>query len=414
MTLPYQVLWIDDEHEKFSNFKEEAADYGIELVAFKSVERGIQYLRDNLKNINVVLLDAKAFVTEGQAEKTESLDALREACSQIDQLAVHKVLEKFVYSGQKGFVSTADFRQLYPNFYDKTDPDDAPRLFEDLKAAADRQKHTQLRQRYADAFAACTTAYAGERAEQLLYQILPALDQPALDHNLDLAFNSLRQLAEVICSAACARGFLPTECVTSRGVNLTNCAQLIICKRPIKVSETHTARLVDPLFPEIIAEAFEWLTSIVHNGSHIPLTEASPKLRSLRERVRTPYLRAAITYQLLDVLVCFKSLLDDPTFVTRFQRTYALTPITSVVTDASAATFVPGTVTQVLSNRAVFVADGTIDNVHIDHMKIAPNNLYEGLRIEAVLIPNDQRAGTKKVQRIRPLQSAIGANITSS
>lgn len=403
-TLPYQVLWIDDEHDAFSQFKDEAADHGINLVAFKSVEKGIQHLRQNLEIFNVVLLDAKSFMTEDQATDTGSLAALSAACSQIDQLAAHKVLEKFVYSGQKGFVKTEDFRQMYPNFYDKTAPDDAPRLFEDLKTAADRQKHTQLCQRYADAFAACAPAYAGARAEQLLYQILPALDQPALDHNLDLAFNSLRQLAEVICAAACAHGLLPNECITVRGVNLTNCAQLILCKKPIRVSETHIARLVGPLFPEIIAESFEWLTSIVHNGSHIPLTEASPKLLSLREHVRTPYLQAAITYQLLDVLVCLKSQLEDSAFVTRFQRTFILTSIATGVA-ATTAAFVPGTVTQVLPNRAVFVADGSSAQAYVAQSLVTRHTLTEGRRIEAVLVDNEQRPGQKKVQDLREIPS---------
>ena len=55
----YKVLWIDDEHEGMSGFKGDAKVNGIQLVPYKSLNKGVSELKKNYQIYDGVLLDAK-------------------------------------------------------------------------------------------------------------------------------------------------------------------------------------------------------------------------------------------------------------------------------------------------------------------------------------------------------------------
>jgi response regulator RpfG family c-di-GMP phosphodiesterase len=60
----YNILWIDDEHEKLVGFKLQARQKGIILTAFKSKDAGIAELQVNYSSYDAILLDAKFFENE--------------------------------------------------------------------------------------------------------------------------------------------------------------------------------------------------------------------------------------------------------------------------------------------------------------------------------------------------------------
>ena len=67
----YNILWIDDEHEKLSGIKGRARRNGIILKPFKSLNSGIDELEKNYSLYDGVLLDAKCFENEDDSTGSE-------------------------------------------------------------------------------------------------------------------------------------------------------------------------------------------------------------------------------------------------------------------------------------------------------------------------------------------------------
>ena len=64
MSKKYNILWIDDEHEKMNGFKLQAAQNDILLKPYKSKNAGILEIQNNYPLYDGVLFDAKFFEDE--------------------------------------------------------------------------------------------------------------------------------------------------------------------------------------------------------------------------------------------------------------------------------------------------------------------------------------------------------------
>lgn len=371
----YKILWIDDQYETLDNFQLKAERNGILLEGFKSFEEGFAYLDSHLNEFSGVLLDARFFSSRDDEPGDETLTGLSLAVSRLDQLHTSEKLPWFILSGQADLERNSFFSETYGKHYVKFNEVSEQALFVAIKDAADKLVHTRMRHQYADAFAACTSRYAGERAGRLLYDVLAALHEPQLTHGDDLAFNTLRQILEEVFMAACSHGFLPPECIANGKVNITNSGQLLSGK-PVKVSNTQQAKLHNSLMPEVLADLIDTLVSLTHNGSHAATPATSSRLIALRQSVRTPYLQAALTYQILDLLVWFKTLLDDTT--TRAGWHYTALPVSGAV--------ITGKVERITaSDWGTFRADSNGAKASISPNLVRTHSLKMGQIIQVIL-----------------------------
>lgn len=374
----YNVLWLDDKFEEYGDFVNEAKFSDIVLKGFKSFESGFAHLEQNIFAYDAVLLDAMFFEYEDQVDGMDTVVALRKAINRLAELRGKRNIPYFIQSGQPGYQKDKQLRSAFSErYYDKSNPNDSTALFKDIKREADAQLETQMRHRYADAFAACTSQYAGERAGRLLYEALAAVHKPELTHGDDLAFNTLRQILEEVFMAACSHNLLPPECLANGKVNITNSGQLLSGKT-VKVSNTHQAKLHDALLPEALADLIYTVISLTHNGSHAAAPATSSRLISLRQSVRTPYLQAALTYQILDLLVWFKVLLDDTTTAARTGWYYAALP-------ASGAAIAGKIEKLTSSGGAIFIADADGTKASISPPLVTSRSLTAGQTIQVVL-----------------------------
>ena len=374
----YSVLWIDDEFEELGPLADQAARIAIKLVGFASVEAGFEELEKDLSRYDAILLDAKSFEKKNQVRGTEHERALDQARDKIMALKHKKFFPYFVFTGQKGLQNDSSFTRRYEGqYFKKGSPDETERLFAAIKQEVDAQPETQLRHRYAPAFAACTSQYAGERAGRLLYEMLAALHEPELTHGDDLAFNTLRQILEELFIAACNHGLLPPECLTHGKVNITNSGQLLAGKT-VKVSNTQQAKLHSALLPEVLADLIETLVSLTSNGSHAAAPVASSRLISLRQSVRTPYLQAALTYQILDLLVWFKALLDDATKMAQADWHLTSLPVSGAA--------IAGKIEKITaSGGAIFIADADGAKASISPNLVTTRSLTAGQSVQVIL-----------------------------
>ncbi|MFC6223928.1 hypothetical protein ACFP2F_11810 [Hymenobacter artigasi] len=391
----YRVLWIDDEFDKLTELVGHAIDNDITLVGFSSVEAGFEHLRQNLSRYDAILLDAKSFEKKGQQSGTESIRALSEARDQINALRYEKYFPYFVLTGQKGLQDDETFGQQY-TFFRKGSLAETEALFAAIKTAVDEQPESQLRSRYQPAFAACTDQFVSEKAGRLLAKVLAVVEKPQSNHDDDTQFNNLRKIVEGVFHAAQRFGILPAECIPRGEVNLANCTEFLSGKR-IQVSSQLYAVPRSALMPKLLGQATRVFLDLTSSGSHEDGPATSSNLLELRQRVKTPYLLAALTYQVMDLLVWFKDFVSDPNALSTHRNAWTLP------TTITPETYVHGTVTNVRHTAAVFVATDTNEQAHIHKSQIDAHGLNEGMKIEAVLKANNRDATRKEVKTVRLL-----------
>ena len=379
MSKLYKVLWIDDDHDTWgADLKGEAFDNGIQLVGFASVEEGFEHLRQYLPTFDAVLLDAMAFELKGQKPGTESersLDLAREKLASLE-----RVLPWLVLTGQPDLHGSASFNHRYERYYRKGEDEEIKRLFTDIKNKIEAQPEHQLRARYADAFAACTNQVVSEVACRLLVKVLQVVETPQSNHDDDSQFNNLRKIVEEIFIAALRHQLLPSECIPRGKVNIANCVTFF-SGEPTKVSDIQRALPRARLLPRALVQAVHAYTNLTSSGSHSAGLDNPNNLVELRQRVRTPYLLAALTYQILDLLVWFKSVVEDPLALRTYQNAWIIDP---------PLTYVSGVVTHINAARTAgtFIAhNGSSALIYKSTLSDSSLNLREGTVIEAVLGP---------------------------
>lgn len=152
----YNILWLDDQHEKMKPFKLQAKQLGIEFICFKSVD-GLDELEKNYKVFDGILLDAKFFEREDDQSGSENIKALVKAKERIIQLP--KKFTPFVLTGQSKLFNDDTFNMIFPNYYRKGNDGDVTQLFADLIREAENLEDTQIKHNHRDVFELFSLGY---------------------------------------------------------------------------------------------------------------------------------------------------------------------------------------------------------------------------------------------------------------
>lgn len=320
MSKIYKALWLDDKPDPL--MIDVALTHGIIIKHFKSNQEGFSYLAQHLSEVDAVILDAISFQHQWQDPGTESIRALDEALSKLAELRHKKNLPYFILSGQPNLKSEQDATSRYENFYAKSE--DEQQLFDDLKTKVDAQEERQLRYDYAPAFEACVSAVVSEKAGRKLLEALLACKNPQANHQDDTTFTTLRIIIDEVFSAAIRHQLLPRECAPGGNVNLSNCAKLL-SGSSTPISATHRAVLASRLLPNILVIPVQTCLGLTSTASHADQIGTIADLTSYRQTIRTPYLLIALTHQVMDLLVWFKTLVFDSSRLIRSQTTWTIT-----------------------------------------------------------------------------------------
>ena len=300
-SIRYKVLWIDDEYEELSGFKFQAKREGIDLVAFKSLNGGINEIQKNCEFYDGVLLDAKFYKDEDDKQGAEDTDNVHRAKEQLLQLK--KKFEIFILTGQAEAYDDTSFNKSFLKVYKKGSIKDNERLFQDLKEAASKQVDTQLRYTYKRVFDVCSEKYIGEYAAKDILSLLKVENES----NSSSDFNTIRKIIEDLFKAFNKFKLLPTEFVESQ-VALNPSSIFLagkeqnektnpIYKKYKNKEETH-------IHPQI-AYFIKSILYVVQNASH------RSEIDEYVHQIRTPFLFKSVLFQLFDVLIWFKDYVDS-------------------------------------------------------------------------------------------------------
>ena len=95
MKTRYEVIWIDDEWDKMTQFKEECeVIHHINLHPFRTQKAGMDALDNDIKKWDAVLLDAKMF-DQSEDNEVAKLDGLRKAIEHINQLSLRRKIRPY-------------------------------------------------------------------------------------------------------------------------------------------------------------------------------------------------------------------------------------------------------------------------------------------------------------------------------
>ncbi|GAB3307899.1 hypothetical protein GCM10027348_39340 [Hymenobacter tenuis] len=403
----YKVLWIDDECDTWGvDLQGDALDNEIILKGFTSVEAGFEHLREDLSRYDAILLDVISFEKKEQKKGTESETALDQARDHIMSLKHEKVFPFFVLTGQKTKQDDKSFVQRYEGkLYKKGSTEDKAKLFAAIKLAVDEQPEAQLRERHAQAFAACTEQLLGEAAGRLLVKVLLDVEKSKSNHDDDAQFNNLRQLVEAFLYAAHRHQLLPTQCLKAGQVNLTSSSIFFSGRQVDPPQGGDSIKMLRPILPAVLAQSLRALIDLTNNGSHYQQSQqitqidretTRKKLQELREQVKTPYLLASLTYQLLDLLVWMKNILADTQVLSQLQNSWE-------IISPSTGGYISGTISHLFTTGGGVFKSADSEESFMGKTVMSARVLQVGDSIEVILKPSS-RAGGRYAKEVANLK----------
>ena len=364
----YNILWIDDEHETLTGTKGRAKRNGINLIAFKSLNNGMDELERNYPFYDGVLLDAKFFENEDDVKGTEDTYNVHRAKERLLQLK--KKFKVFVLTGQAEAYEDNTFKKAFTKVYKKGSDEEIDRLFSDIKVAAATQEDTQIRHSYKRVFDVCTERYIGELASQDILNLLKVNDETNIDHH----FNTIRKVVEDLYIAFNKFNLLPAEFVTP-GVALNESSKFLAGKGSdgSLFSEKGYQHLEETHLSKQIALYLRSILSVTQAGSH--RSEIDVHVRT----IKTPYLLKSVFFQLLDVLVWFKMYVDSNPKTENWLKVE-----TAAEAAEPAAELIHGKVINIHPQNgfAFFKPDAIGDNIFIPPHLVTNHSLTEGMPVQ--------------------------------
>lgn len=383
MTKKYHVLWLDDEHESLRNIRNAAYEHDIELRPFTSFEEGFAYLEANLSLVDAVLLDARFFISSTQGAGSEDAQALSNAKARLEQLSNRRRLPFFILSGQERYENNSDFKEAYGQHYRKYSPEDKARLWAAIKQDADKSHLTQLRHRYAEAFAAFSPNHLSEEASKHLFATLAFLHDPNAVGDGEEYFNGLRKVIEALFQAAHRRGLLADECVP-KGVPNLQWASLFLGGHTVTYDKEggRTVSPAGPCFPPRLAESLKDVLKATNALSHLgtETTAARDLLAQTKPYVNTPYLLASLTYQLLDILIWYRAYAIAHPDAAANRAAWVYPPEFTPVSAAPAITKIGRVNNITAAGLGFFLEDGKTDSRIDGHLIPSDLVTHHGLR----------------------------------
>lgn len=236
MNTTYEVIWIDDEWDKMTQFKEECkVIHQINLHPFRTQKEGMQALDNNPGKWDAILLDAKIF---DQSEENEEarLVGLRKAIEHIDKTSFRRSIPYFISTGQPDLMDDDTFKEVFGEYYIKGKDD--LRLIDDIIKAACNSTRFQVKSLYFDAIE--QLSLLNEYAARFMLDILETMHFPSshIDFNPVLYYNQLRQILEWNFRNANKYAIIPDKCIVNDKVNLNQCCYYL-CGKNATATEVH-------------------------------------------------------------------------------------------------------------------------------------------------------------------------------
>lgn len=269
MKTRYDVIWIDDEWDKMTQFKEECeVIHHIFLHPFRTQKAGMDALDRSLKKWDAILLDAKMFDLSEENE-TATTVGLSKAIKHINQLSLRRSLPYFISTGQPDLMKDETFKNWVGKYYIKGRDD--LQLIDDIKKAVGESTRFQVKTFYPEAIEQLSKL--NEDAKEHILDILETMHFPEShpDFNPVLYYNKLRQILEWNFREANKFAIIPDECIENGNVNLNQCSCYLSGKDAVKIGVRYGEKRdgdFDRIVPLYIENMMFMILNIGNINSH--------------------------------------------------------------------------------------------------------------------------------------------------
>lgn len=299
-----KVLWIDDQHDdaEMIQFQIEAEHEGFLLEGYKSFEEGFEALERNLDLYDVILLDGMFFEKKGQDLGTEDEVGIGMAIARINELKTLKVFPFFVLSGKENFTKTENpfLKANKSKCFDKTNPSDITRLFNELRMAALELPDAQLKHKYQNVLEACSSDLLGEENFSRLLLLAKHVEDMVITSNTEDMLNSLRKIIERIFICLGEKEIIPQTILNNRG-------WINGCRRFLRNNHSEFEQ-VSELVPRLVSENIYRLLNIVQDASHAE-GELRFNVDAYIKSSKSDYFYRSCIFLLFDLILWFKEFL---------------------------------------------------------------------------------------------------------
>ena len=298
----YNILWIDDEWDKMTTFKQECEEiHGLHLEPFRTRKAGMEAFEHDIDHWHAVLLDAKMF--DESENEVASLDGLRKAKQRLDELKIKKAIPYFISTGQPDLTSDSIFKASFGDFFVKGKDD--VRLIETMLKEIAKSDIVQVQHMYQDVFEALSSLEIYDITTNILSDIFVAMHFPANDPNFKPVhhYNQLRQLLEYLFRACNKVGMIPDQCLAGSNINLNQCSMYLAGKDCLKAGVRY-GNPGEKVIPEYIESFIRAILDFGNTHSHTVELSADDqsKIEFIFHTKKSRYIIFGLTMQICEVI----------------------------------------------------------------------------------------------------------------
>lgn len=298
MSEKYNVLWIDDQHEKMKAVHKTATDFNIKLWPYKSMNGGCKELKANISKYDAVLLDAKFFENESDMPGTEDTRWVHKTKDFIRDL--DKTLDYFVWTGQAKTYASPEFNNAFPHVFDKGLDKDEDALFKKLVEVCENRTETKLKHKYPNSIAVCDDNYIGKKEFSRVFQIIKDIEHPENIINQQDALSPIRKILEAIFKKLNNIGLIPDEIQNGQGA--INGASIFLAG--INNEYSYEEELIHP----VISESIRHLIGLTQDASHNEGNKLGAD--TYLSNTSNTFLYQSLCYSMIEVLEYLKPFID--------------------------------------------------------------------------------------------------------
>ena len=299
MSEKYNVLWIDDQHEKMKAVHKTATDFNIKLWPYKSMNGGCKELKANISKYDAVLLDAKFFENESDMPGTEDTRWVHKTKDFIRDL--DKTLDYFVWTGQAKTFASPEFNNAFPHVFDKGLDKDEDELFKKLVEVCENRTETKLKHKYPNSIAVCDDNYIGKKEFSRVFQIIKDIEHPENIINQQDALSPIRKILEAIFKKLNNIGLIPDEIQNGQGA--INGASIFLAG--INNEYSYEEELIHP----VISESIRHLIGLTQDASHNEGNKLGAD--TYLSNTSNTFLYQSLCYSMIEVLEYLKPFIDN-------------------------------------------------------------------------------------------------------
>lgn len=386
MKTQYNVIWIDDQFDEQASFIDLAEREGFNLITFKTSRDGMNHLRDNLLDIDAVILDAKVFKeSEAELATTKGLRASLDEIAKISGQNNSRDIPHVIFTGQPDLFGSSAFEDMVDGIPIFSKLHSSETLFHRLRKLIGESASASIRNRYPEAYAACE--WLTRDSWRMLFPILNSMEtgaQLATD-----PYNDLRKVLENGFRKLYDVGILHERLIENGMVNIQG-SSLFLAGIEVKFGSDGTSiKAKSAVIPKLVSEQIRFVLSVCQVGSHtegnheIPVTK--PSISEVEKWNRAHHLLEIATLMTMDFIVWAKAYMaNHPDAVANMAN---WEPISIIGNGSSSNAGEPEVVSVVVEGEILSITPGSHAFVNTKHLvETEGRNVF----IEKKLIKNNE------------------------